>query len=256
MADVINPFLMLAGIGMMAVAIVAVTYWKRKTNVPWKWFGYGALVWVAAIAVKVVMDFTMTPPLQSGMFSLYGMAAAFAAMSFYVGLRTGFLESGFSYLFARKKARKAKITFNEAIAFGIGFGAIEAFLLGLSSFLSILVLFLYPQILDQLDVVTKDMVLSSLSQETLIVVPAIVERIAAIFIHTFAAVLVIASANTKRMKYVWGSVVYKSVTDGMIPLLTALAGMGILSSYTIEIPVIVLAVIGYFGILDVKGRFK
>ena len=256
MADVVNPFLMLAGMGMMAVAVVAVAWWRRKTKVSWKWFGYGALVWVAAIAVKLAMDLTISGPIQYGILDLYGMGALIAFASVYVGLRTGLLESGFTYIFAKKKAKKAKITFNEAVAFGIGFGAIEAFLLGLSSFLNIIVIYLYPGILDSLGVVQKDMVLSSLGQSTLIVIPAIVERIATIFIHVFAAALAIASVNTGKMKYIWGSVAYKSVTDGMIPVLLVLAGMGFLSSYTMEIPIIVLAVIGYFGILDIKKRFK
>jgi uncharacterized membrane protein YhfC len=247
---------MLAGIGMMAVAVVAVAWWRRKTKVSWKWFGFGALVWIAAIAVKLAMDLTISGPMQYGILDLYGMGALIAFASVYVGLRTGFLESGFTYIFAKKKKKKAKITFNEAVAFGIGFGAIEAFLLGLSSALNILVIYLFPSILDSLGVVQKDMVLSSLSQGTLAVVPAIVERIAAIFIHVFAAVLAIASVNTGKMKYIWGSVAYKAVTDGMIPALAVLGSMGLLSSYTMEIPVIVLAVIGYFGVQDIKGRFK
>ncbi len=254
MADVINPFLMLAGIGMMAVAVVAVAYWRSRSG--WKWFGCGALVWVAAIAIKLAMDLTITQPIEGSIFGLYGMAVVIAFASVYVGLRTGFLESGFAYLFARKKARKAKITFNEAVAFGIGFGALEAFLLGLSSFLNILVLWLYPGLLYSLGVVEKDMMLSSLSQSTWVVMPAIIERAAAIFIHVFAAVLAIASANTKKARYVWYSIAYKSVTDGVVPALLVLGSMGILSSYTMEIPVIVLAAIGYIGIGEMKGKFK
>ncbi len=256
MADIINPFLMLAGIGMMAVAAIAVAYWKRRSS--WKWFSYGALVWIAAIAVKLAMDMTITQPVENGILDLYGMAAVIAFASVYVGLRTGFFESGFTYLFAKKRAKKnkAKITFNDAVAFGIGFGALEAFLLGLMSFLNILAIYLYPALLDPLGAVQKDMVISALSQSTLVVIPAIIERVAVVFIHAFAAVLAIASVNTKRAKYIWGSVAYKSVTDGIVPLLPFIAGSGLLSSFAMEVPFVVLAVIGYFGIREMRSKFR
>ena len=256
MVDVVNPFLMLAGIGMMAVAVIAVVWWNRKTCVSWKWFGFGALVWIAAIALKLAMDFTITGSITGASFDAFGLLGATAVAAIYVGLRTGFLESGLSYLFGKKKAGKSRISFNEAIAFGIGFGAVEAFLLGLGSFLNILAICMYPQLLDSLDMVSKDMLLSSLGQNTLVVVPAVIERVAAIFIHTFAAVLVFASVNTKKSKYIWGSVAYKSVTDGIVPLLPLLAGAGIISSFAMEVPFVVLAAIGYFGIMDMRKLFS
>lgn len=256
MADLINPFLMLAGIGMMAVAVIAVLYWRIKSKAPWKWFCFGALVWIAAIAVKLAMDMTISGPMQAGIMELYGIPALIAFASVYVGLRTGFLESGFTYVFARSKAKKNKIGYREAIAFGIGFGAMEAFLLGLNSFLGILVLYLYPGILDSLGVAQKDILLSSLSQSTLIVIPAILERIAAMLIHAFAALLAILAVNSRKAKYLWGSIAYKAVTDGMIPLLVISLGSDLLSSYLIEIPVIILGAIGYLGIRKFRGKFK
>ena len=253
MADIINPFLMIAGIGMMAVAAIAVAYWKTRSKAPWKFFVFGALVWAAAIAVKLLMDATISGWLQNQVFIAYGIVPLLAFASVYVGVRTGLLESGFSYFFAKKKFSKPK--FNDAVAFGVGFGAVEAFILGLGSFLNIFLIWMYPQMLDSIGAVEKDMLLTSLSQSTLIAIPAIMERAAAIFIHAFAGVLALASVKTGRMKYLWGSVAYKAVTDGLVPFL-AISSTDIISAFLIEVPVMILGIIGCFGMASMRKAFK
>ena len=141
--------------------------------------------------------------------------------------------------------------------FGIGFGGFEAMVIGFISFLNLLLFFLIPEIMSSLPTELQMLVQAQLNVDTLFIFPAIIERIAVIFTHVFASVLVVLAVNSKKSKYFWYSFAYKAVLDGMIPALLIIIGLdSLLSTYLIEIPVIVMAVIGYFGLRLLKPRFK
>ena len=134
----VNSWLMLAGIGMILAGALPILWWWRKKGTSLKYFIFGAAVWFVAILIKLLMDITLTPLLTSYLQS-YGTLVIAVSLGFYVGLRTGLFESGFTYI-AGVKTKLKHVTFDEAVAFGLGFGGIEAILLGLQSFLNILVL--------------------------------------------------------------------------------------------------------------------
>ena len=249
----INPFLLLSGIGMMAIAIAAFLYWRKKA--PLKIFAWGALIWILAIAVKLAMDFTISIPIQIALMASYPLITVLIIMGLYLGIRTGLFESGFTYI-AVLKTKLKKMNYNEAVAFGIGFGGIEAFLLGFLSFIDILVFVLFPDMITALPVDQQASLLSQLNITTWIIFVPIIERVSVLFIHIFAALLVIYSVKVKKPIYFLVSFIYKAITDGMIPLLLFYIGTAtLLSSYIIEIPVIILGLIGYFGIKWIKKKF-
>lgn len=244
-----NPFLMLSGIGIIAVAIAAVAWWKVRSKAGWSFFLAGAAAWIAAILVKYLMDLAITAELESWMAAAGGAAGMLIGISIYIALRTGFLESGISYL-AVLKTKLKKMTLDEAIAFGIGFGAFEALVLGVTSTINIAILIFMPEVLATMPADFQAMVVEQLSVSTLIVLPAIAERVAAIFLHVFASVLVIYSVRSGMKRYLGYSIAYKAATDGMVPLLvfTLNPAASLTGAYVIEIPIIILAVIGYLGI--------
>ncbi len=94
----INPFLMLSGIGMMAVAVFAILYWRRKAGAGWKFFLAGAGMWIVAVAVKALMDLTITAAIQQWVLAAGGIGGLLFGIGLYAGLRTGLFESGFSYI--------------------------------------------------------------------------------------------------------------------------------------------------------------
>ena len=49
-----NPLFLLQGIGMAAVALLAVLYWKRRNRVPAVFFLWGGLSWFVAIVFKTI----------------------------------------------------------------------------------------------------------------------------------------------------------------------------------------------------------
>jgi uncharacterized membrane protein YhfC len=251
----VNPFLLGSGIGMLLVGIISVVWWKRRSGVEMDFFFYGGIVWLVAIAIKGVMDYALSPMLYE-YFSLYGLMAVLLASGVYVGLRTGLLESGLSYMFVIR-SRLMRAGWKEAIAFGVGFGAAEAIFLGLSSFTSILVLVMFPAIMNSIPVEYQLQVLSQLEMGTEVIFAPMLERVFVMFAHVFAAVLVFMAVRSRKMWYLVLSIIYKTLLDGILPWLSYTLGTGdILSIYLMEIPIIIIGLIGYFGIRWLKPMFE
>ncbi len=142
------------------------------------------------------------------------------------------------------------------MAFGTGFGAVEALVVGFASFLNILIFVLMPEIIATLPVEMQAELTGQLSLSTLFIFPAIIERIAAILLHVFASVLVVYSVRSGQLKYLGYSIIYKTVVDGIIPFLvyTINPSVSLANSYIIEIPFIILGAVGYFGIKWLKKK--
>lgn len=251
----VNPFLLGSGIGMVLVGVVSVLWWKRRSGAEMDFFFYGGLVWLVAIAIKGVMDYTISPLLYE-YFSLYGITAILVASGVYVGLRTGLLESGISYFFVIR-SRLGRAGWKEAISFGIGFGAAEAIFLGLSSFMSILALIIFPSIIESLPVEYQLQVLSQLEMGTEIILAPILERVFVMLAHVFAAVLVFMAVRSRKIWYLFLSILFKTLLDGILPWLSYTLGAGdVVSIYLMEVPIIIIGMIGYFGMRWLKPRFE
>jgi uncharacterized membrane protein YhfC len=249
-----NPFILLSGIGMMAVAAFAFLYWRKRAAI--KFFAWGALIWTIAIAVKLLMDFTISIPIQQALLASYPLLTVLIVMGLYLGIRTGLFESGFTYV-AVLKTKLRKMSFNEAVAFGIGFGGIEAFIIGFFSFIDMLVFILFPDMLTALPADQQAALLSQLNVSTWLIFAPIIERASVLFIHIFATVLVVHAVKAKKPLYFLASFLYKTLTDGMIPFLVFYIGTAtIISTYTMELPVIMLGLIGYLGIVKMKKKFQ
>jgi uncharacterized membrane protein YhfC len=180
---------MLGGVGMVLVGILFPLYWSRKTKVNLNFFFWGAGVWILAITAKILLDMTITPFINQSILP-YGLTAILIVSGLYVGLRTGLFESGFSYL-AILKTKLRKMTFNQGIAFGIGFGAVEAIFLGVTSFLNVLVFVLFPDLINLLPEVQAMALLAQLDSSTLLIFAPIIERAVLMFIHIFSSILVL-----------------------------------------------------------------
>jgi len=248
--------LLFSGIGMILVGILISLYWQRKTKVGKSYFFWGAGIWVIAIAVKIAMDFTVTP-LFSAYLQAYGLVAVLLGIGLYVGLRTGLFESGFSYL-AILKTSLRKMNYKQGIAFGIGFGAIEALFLGITSFLNVLVFVMFPDIISFLPEAQQAAILLQLNASSWIIFVPIIERVATIFIHVFASILVLYAVKSRKIGYLVLSILYKTLVDGMIPWLAYSMQplMELTNAYVVEIPIIILAIIGFFGIKWIRPKFK
>ena len=249
-----NPLLLLSGILMIVMGFAFVIYFKRRLKTPWKIFIYGGIIWLVSIILKGAMDVAVTFQLQNILLGMVGVAVTLTLMGVYFGLRTGLLESGLSYFMVTNSGiRKG---FKDALSFGIGFGSAEAIFLGLTTTVNLLVLMTFPQIISSLPAATQEVINSQLSMSTLAVIPPILERLSVMAIHVFATVLLFLSARTGRMRYLWASIGFKAVTDGIIPWVSYLIDYSRLPDlFLAEVPFAILGVVALFGTLRMRKRF-
>ncbi len=120
------------GLGMVAVGVAAVWWWRLKARARWRWFLAGAAVWAVGVALKFGWAIPLNGPILKGIGSLVPHTAYLLLGSVYIGLLTGVFEIGVTLVAALIWKR---MTDNAArgIAVGVGAGAFEAVLLGLAS---------------------------------------------------------------------------------------------------------------------------
>ncbi len=250
-----NPFLLLSGAGMILVGIVFPLYFQRRLKTPWRLFVYGAAVWLVAMLIKGIMDIVLTNNLKPLLDEQWGIPVMLTVMGLYLGIRTGIMESGLSYFVACNSDLRPG--YREALSFGIGFGAAEALLLGVSTTINICVLIMFPQIISPLPQGMQETIISQLSMSTLAAIPPVAERIFAITLHVFATLLVFLSLARHDIKYLLASVAFKAAADGMIPWLAYLLDFSkLLDLFLAEVPVGILALASLAGIIKLKKKFR
>jgi len=253
----VNPYVILGPIGMMLVGIFSITFWKFKEGIRARYFLIGGLVWIISILPKVIMDLIVTPKLNSWARSTFDTLGFLTITSLYVGLRTGLLECGFTYLaFSRSKLKES--TPKETIAFGIGFGAFEAILISLLAIVQIAVFLLNPSIIELLPKEQRKLIEAQLNMPTWIVLAPVIERIFTIIGHIFATLMIFLYVRLRRIYYILIPIMYKSIVDAMVPFLqwfykptTSLIGM-----YEAEVWVVVCGLAALIGTYLTLSKLK
>ncbi len=247
----VNPWLSLAGLGMIVVGLATLIYWSRSRRIKPLFYGVGLLAWFLAILVKVVLDLTVTSPMLGLVPREYRVFTA----CLYYGLRTGLLEAGILYILALK-LKIGKIGIEEAAGIGIAYGAIEAILTGFSNMVNVLVFYFMPGLIEKIPEAQREFIVSSLSLETIVVFAPIIERISALIIHVTAAVLVILALRS-GLKYLFAAIAYKSLVDGIIPLLQPLlAQPSVYNYYIVEIPFIIIAALSVIALKKLEAKLR
>lgn len=231
---------------MIAVGAIAIYLWRKRAGV--EYFLFGALFWIAAIAVKIAMDFTVTVPFRE---LLPHTLAGALIVGLYYGLRTGLFESGIPYLSAR--IARLKPDFGRAVAIGIGFGAAESILLGFSSLANVLVFIALPELIGSYPQATQDVLEMQLSL-TFIPIP-IWERLFTTISHVFVTTLALYAIRA-GWKWLALSMAIGVLLDGSIFWI----GYFIPSSsvtYTVVLEAIVAAIglASLYGLYLLKKRY-
>ena len=244
-----NPLLIFGPVGMILVGIFSITLWKLKKHVKMKYFFLGGLVWIGTIIPKIVMDYTVTPRLYEWAAVTYSLAGMLIILGAYVGLRTGVFECGLTYVtFSRSSLSKMSV--DEITAFGIGFGAFEAMLVAIPSLMQIATFILDPSVLNLMPLPQRELLEAQLSFPTWVVGAPIVERVFALFVHTFAAMLVFLSAVRRRIDLFLEAFFYKSLLDALVPYIQTSLRPNIspVSIYLAEVWVVAMGSIAWVGV--------
>lgn len=232
----VNPWLSLAGLGMITVGIASFIYWHKPRRIKPAFYIAGLIAWFLSILIKVILDLTITSVILGSIPKEYSLLTS----CIYYGLRTGILEVGILYIILIKLNLK-KPRFEEAVGIGISFGATEAILLGLSYMINIIIFYMMPQLIEQVPEQQREFIEASLNLDTLVIFAPIIERISTLIIHITAAILVVLSLRQKP-SYLLAAIAYKSIVDGIIPIIKPLLMAPSISNYYLaEIPFIIIA---------------
>jgi uncharacterized membrane protein YhfC len=247
-----NPLFLVSGLGMMAVAMGAVVYWQRREKVAFRLFLWGALAWVVGTVLKSIAAIPL-PAITDGVRVTLPRYVSEPVLWLYIGLLTGIFECGVALAFAHIRRIRA-VDWNGAVAFGLGFGAIEALLLGIYSFGTVLLLWLAP---DQLPAELVELATSQ--SGSLLAIPApIVERAVAILVHVFSCVLIIYAIQTKQWKLFWISFIYKTMLDaiaGFIQITYGVQNLTILGTWAVELVLLPFGIAGVWGLRAFRHRW-
>lgn len=253
-----NPWLILGPVGMVAVGVLSVVYWFRRSHSALRFFLFGGAVWAVSVAPKFLMDFTVTPGISSWLLLVTpGLMAYLAVLGLYVGLRTGLFECGASYVaFARTSLRGASQ--DDATAFGVGFGATEAIVLAVPSLMQMVAFLSNPGLLEMLSPEQRAYILEQLSSPTWMVLAPIMERAFTLLGHLFSALLVYASVRLGRPRLFVLSVAYKSALDAAVPYLQWYLSTSTnpASIYLIEVWVVIFGVVGLLGSIRLRRELR
>lgn len=233
----------LTGAGMLAVAVGSVAAWRydrprhatpREPKPTWPLFAWGALAWLAGgfflkaiAAYPVLLVYGRWPaPVQWGA----------------VGLLTGVFECGVALAIARAVPRLRSASWRAAVAFGVGFGAAEAAVTSLDAF--------FPAPPDAISA-PYESAAPDVQTETFteVAAPAF-ERLNAMFLHAYAAALVVYAVRTGRWRWFWLAFGYKTLADGL-PI-DRLAPFGL---WAMEAAYVPLAVVGAWGLVALRRRW-
>ena len=201
---------LLSGLGMILVAAVAVMLAGRGKRPLWRVLGIGAGAWVIGVALKFAWAIPLNAAIRRGLEHLLGTAASAPLYWLYVGLLTGIFECGVALLFVRRSQLRNS-DWRQAVTFGVGFGAMEAFALGALATISLVVSTMF---FDVLPPGAKASLLKSYSSLALIPL-SIFERIAALLAHVFSCVLIVLGVRLARQRWFWLSFAYKTALDGV-----------------------------------------
>ncbi len=236
----VSPLALLGGAGMALVAVGFVTYAILR-RLGWAYLVLGAGAWMVAVALKFLWAVPLNTPIYN---FLTGSLQVPGEMIFhlYVGALTGVFEVLLVWLMVRY-TRMGRVDWQRTLAFGIGFGAFEAFLLGLLSLTTVSMAIYSPNLVpvDSLDSLAQ-------SSGLLYSLAPISERIFVILVHIFCNTLIFYAAAMRKPGYFWFAFVFKSLMDSVASY-AQLHGLQTLGQvWLLEGIIAVFGIISWFGI--------
>jgi uncharacterized membrane protein YhfC len=239
---------LISGAGMMLVAIAFVVYAVVR-KLGWGYLGLGALAWVITVALKFAWAIPINTPIYTFLTGSLPKAIAMPIFYVYVGSLTGIFEVGIVWLVLRY-TRLGKVDWKKALSFGIGFGVVEAFLLGALSLIGMLTVMLMPSYipLDALEAAAQ-------SNHPLYAIAPVSERLFTILIHILSNVLIFYAVRAQKPGWFWAAFAYKTAIDSVAAFAQFWGVETPGKIWAVEGVVILFGIIGWLGIRWLANRY-
>jgi uncharacterized membrane protein YhfC len=243
-----RPIALLSGLGMVLVALGFVVYAATR-RLGWSYLALGALAWIVTVALKFAWAIPVNTPVYEGLQGLLPETPADLIFYLYVGALTGAFEVALTWLVLRY-TRLGQVGWGRALAFGIGFGAVEALVLGALSLINVSAALMTPEVLP----VAALEQLAQLNNPLFGLAP-ITERFFTVLIHIFCNVLLFYGARQRRSRWFWLSFAFKSGIDA-VAAFAQLWGVDTLGRiWIIEAVVILWGLLAWLGTRWVASRY-
>ncbi len=244
----ITPMVLLPGVGMALGALGFIGFGVRKGG--WKYLLWGALFWVITVSLKFSWAMLENSPVYRAISEAFPGTTGLLLASLYIGALTGLTEVLLTWL-ALRFTRLGKADWKNALTFGVGFGAVEALLMGIGSLVGMITVLNMP---DQIPVEA----LRSVAQANNVLygIAPIFERFFTIWVHVFCCVLLFYAVTRRQVRWFWVSFAFKSLLDsvaGYAQLSGQLESLGFL--WMIEAIVILFGVVGWWGTRRVEVNY-
>ncbi|MBZ1348221.1 MAG: YhfC family intramembrane metalloprotease [Candidatus Nealsonbacteria bacterium] len=209
---------LIPGIGMLIVAAVP-TLWILNLGAEWSVVRLGTFAWAASVALKIAWAVLAHKPILNFLKTKLPTKLSGPISWSYIGLLTGIFECGIALVFVLKFNILYQATWIDILAFGIGFGAFEAFAVGVVSLSQIGQYLLRPESIPEKYRKEKEEEESTLNNLSMLLVGP-VERVSTLLIHVFSNVLIILAVQQNIYLLFWLSFGFKTLVDGIAGWLT------------------------------------
>jgi uncharacterized membrane protein YhfC len=244
----VSPLALLAGLGMVAVAVGFVGY-ALVRRLGRGYLALGALAWAVTVALKFAWAIPTNPPVQRALFGALPEGLASLLFYAYVGLLTGVFEVALVWLVMRY-TRLGRVRWERALSFGIGFGAIEALLLGANSLLPVVTALVAPTLYPP-----ELQAQLALLNNVLFGFAPVVERLAVVMVHILCSVLIFYGVARSESRWFWLALAFKSALDTVAAFGQSWDMAVLWKLWTIEAAMVLFGVIGWMGTRWVAERY-
>ena len=236
------------GIGMMAVAVGYVVYAAMR-KLGWRYLGLGALGWIIAVILKFAWAVPVNTPVYEALTSALPETMAEIVFYLYVGLLTGVFEVALVWL-ALRNTKWGRAPWQRALSFGIGFGAMEALLLGASGLANAAIGITSP---DALPLAALEQI--ARTNNLLYSLAPVSERFFTVLIHILTNVLLFDAIARDDQRAFWLAFAYKSGID-VVAAFAQFWGLETVGRiWLIEAVVALWGIAGWWGIHRVKTHY-
>jgi len=244
----VSPVVLLAGMGMIIVAAGYVIY-AATHKLGWAYLGLGAAAWVGTVICKFAWAVPFNPRVYDAVTGALPQGMARAVFALYVGALTGVFEVVGLWLLLRY-TKLGRVPWARALALGIGFGAVEALLLGINSLAGVLTAILAP---STLPVEALEQIVHQ-SVALYIAAPAW-ERFFTVLIHVAANACLFYGIARQETRWLWLAFAFKTAIDTA----AAWAQFGLLATagglWAVEAIVAIFGIAGWLGIRWIRDHY-
>lgn len=226
-------------VGMIIVAAVSVIWFRRVTRAPYRWLWIGAVLWTVAVALKFAIAIPLNGPVVLFLKNHLAYGAYVAVGGLFIGLESSLTEIGLTLVAVmiwKQFGRDA----GKAIGIGLGAGAFEALLLGVSALVGIGVALAAEGEARELVQAQID---ATARHTPVFWILGPVERMIAILAHTSSRALVLLGFTRKKVGMILGGFFIFTLLDGVAGAVHVSGKMGAFSMWWVELALLPFALI-------------